>query len=497
VCFIAHQCLRLHDVLIDLLLLAVQSALNACQRAQKERDAAARLPQRQSVQALVEGVGQGVLSPLAEIDARAFCEQLCDTEKVHHMQAGLSQGQEQRRPVAADLEQANQPSQDGIEDADDDEVLASKSITLQNRVADIVKALEVQGDDHVALLTAIQYYHHKSGVISQTAPGGFLSDAEHDGLVDAAGKFGVSLDNARLFIKLAAAIKAGTVNLKHSYNYRSLDDYLISQAAWDADRDRYLQRATLVDVAHCQRTVDTFAQRLDPQSHQRNQHSVQGANPPFHRHQDGSFHLSTPPMQMADSEPRRHLLPSHRDISLVDVLATVNHLTGFLDAFEPWDTQYARSKPPEKTFLAGRVGYGCFIGIGKIARISKWIDETELETTVNGYFTLENLQAANDLVLTCMDRLELPEVYRRQAGMLHTSSDGQKYGVAVESLTAHYSCKYLGKELGVSPDTFRDERHVLWHHDVISAADREAAYVSDGLRQNDVIKRDMPSTQAA
>jgi hypothetical protein len=37
VCFIAHQFLRLHDVLIDILLLAVQSALNTCQREHKER----------------------------------------------------------------------------------------------------------------------------------------------------------------------------------------------------------------------------------------------------------------------------------------------------------------------------------------------------------------------------------------------------------------------------------------------------------------------------
>jgi TnpA family transposase len=494
VCFSAHQFLRLHDVLIDVLLLAVQSALNAGQREHKERYYAARLQQRQSLQALVEGVGQGVLSPLAEIEAIAFCEQLYDTEKVRHIQAVLSQGQDQRRTVAAHLEQAKQQAQDGIEDADYYEVLASKSIKLQNRVADIVKELEFQGDDNVALLTAIQHYQHKSGAISQTAPVGFLSDAEQDALVDAAGKFGVSLYKALLFIKIAEAIKAGTLNLKHSYKYRSLDDYLIPQAAWDADRDRYLQRANLLDVAHCQRTVYTLAQRLDQQYHQTNQHIVQGTNPHFHRHKDGSFHLSTPQTQMADSEPLRHLLPSQRYISLVEVLSTVNHLTGFLDAFEPWYTKYARSKPPEKTFLAGIVGYGCFIGIGKIARISKWINETELETTVNGYFTLDNLHAANDLVLTFMDRLALPEVYRRQAGMLHTSSDGQKYGVAVESLNANYSFKYLGKEPGVSPYTFIDERHFLWHHDVISAAEREAAYVIDGLMHNDVIKSDIHST---
>lgn len=96
----------------------------------------------------------------------------------------------------------------------------------------------------------------------------------------------------------------------------------------------------------------------------------------------------------------------------MEVLSTSNHLTGFLDAFEPWHAKYARSEPPEKTFLAGIVGYGCFSGISKIARISKWINEMELETTVNEPFAPENLHASNDLVLTCMDRLELPEVYR-------------------------------------------------------------------------------------
>ena len=123
---------------------------------------------------------------------------------------------------------------------------------------------------------------------------------------------------------------------------------------------------------------------------------------------------------MEGSESLRYLLPHQRYISLVEVLSTVNRLTGFIEAFEPWHVKYVRSKPPEKTFLAGIVGYGCFIGIGKIARISKWINESELESTINGYFTLDNLHAANDRVLTFMGRLELPEFYRRQTDMLHT-----------------------------------------------------------------------------
>jgi TnpA family transposase len=78
--------------------------------------------------------------------------------------------------------------------------------------------------------------------------------------------------------------------------------------------------------------------------------------------------------------------------------------------------------------------------------------------------------------------------------VLHTSSDGQKFEVAVDSLNANYSFKYVGKDKGVSVVTFIDMRDLMWHSTVISAAEREAAYVIDGLMHNDVIKSDVHST---
>jgi TnpA family transposase len=494
ICFITHQFFRLHDVLIDILLLSVQSTLNACEREHKERYYTSRGDQRQALQHLVGKVTEELCNPLSEIEMIAFNAHLTDTEKVCHIQAVLSHGEEQRHTVASQLLDVQQQSQEGNEDSEYYAVLESKSVKLQNRVADIVKELEFQGDGRAELLAAIKHYQQKRGVMTQSAPVDFLEPYEQRLLVDPSGKFRVSLYKSLLFIKIAEAIKAGTLNLKHSYKYRSLDDYLISKEAWNAHRKDYLQRADLIAVANCHETLTTLASGLDQQYQQTNQHIVQGDNPHVHRHKDGAFHLSTPATQAEESEPLRRLLPNQHYISLVEVLSTVNRLTSFIDAFEPWYVKYARTRPPEKTFLAGIVGYGCFIGIGKIARISKWINETELETTVNGYFTLDNLHAANDLLLKFMDQLELPEVYRRQAGKLHTSSDGQKYGVAVDSLNANYSYKYLGKDAGVSPYTFIDERHFLWHHAVISASEREAAYVIDGLMHNDVIKSDIHST---
>jgi TnpA family transposase len=90
--------------------------------------------------------------------------------------------------------------------------------------------------------------------------------------------------------------------------------------------------------------------------------------------------------------------------------------------------------------------------------------------------------------------MELPSIYQREAGTLHTASDGQKFGVRGESLHASRSFKYFGQGQGVSAYTFVDERHFLWHSLVISAADRESAYVIDGLMHNEVVKSDIHST---
>ena len=51
-------------------------------------------------------------------------------------------------------------------------------------------------------------------------------------------------------------------------------------------------------------------------------------------------------------------------------------------------------------------------------------------------------------------------------------------------LNANYSFKYFGKKQGVAAYTFRDERDLLWYSTVFSAAERESAYVIDGLMHN-------------
>ena len=148
--------------------------------------------------------------------------------------------------------------------------------------------------------------------------------------------------------------------------------------------------------------------------------------------------MSTPKAEDQESKPLVGIFPKRRYISLLEVLATVNRFTHFLDSFQPWRIKYTRAKPENPTFFAGIIGYGCFIGTQKIASISSGITESELESTINGYFTLDNIHDANDSIVRFMDGLALPDIYRQSDGLLHTSSDGMKFEVAEDCL--HASC---------------------------------------------------------
>src|SRR5260221_10295944 len=105
-------------------------------------------------------------------------------------------------------------------------------------------------------------------------------------------------------------------------------------------------------------------------------------------------------------------------------------------------------RPADRVVYAGVIGIGCTIGIRKMARISHPISESELENAVNWFFSVDNINAASDRVLQLMDRLELPKLLQRTPGRSHTSSDGQKFEVRVDSLkivklTAKPSCSIV------------------------------------------------------
>ena len=488
VAFIVHQYYRLQDNLIDVLLASVQGYQNSAQREHKEQRYASRAQRNQLIKTLLRYLDKDLLGILSEIQTITNADTLSDAEKVERIRM-VVQGRDEQGLTTLRTELVTELSDD-----DYFTILKARSVRIQNRVSPILKALRFQGEASAGpLLAAIEYFREKDGVIDRGAPLDFLKPDERNAVVDNP-KFRVSLYKALLFLHVQSAIKSGTLNLVHSYKYRPLDDYLIDRERWERDRDQLLERAGLQGFTDPKKVLSELDDILYQQYLTTNGHILSGDNALISFDKNGAFRLKTPKQNEADAEPLQAFFPDRHYVSLLEVLATVSRYSGFLDDFQHWQQRYHRERPPPRTFLAGIVGLGCGIGTRKMAQISNQINEAELDHTVNWFFSTEGAHAANDRVVRLMDQLELPNVYRRIPGQLHTSSDGQKFEVRVDSLNANYSFKYFGKHQGVSVYTFIDERNLFWYSTVFSAAERESAYVIDGLMHNDVIKSDIHST---
>lgn len=492
--FIAHQYYRWQDNLVDTLLTTVNSFQNGAKRDHKDWCYEQRKNKFGSLKALTANLDANVFGVLAQIreitrddkaDAISKLDRICELLEAHN--DNIPDTERQWQELSQDLK--NETGDGRYYD-----ILEKRSVRLQNRASPIIRALKFDEEfGAISIVEAISYFKDKSGVIGKNAPLVFLEPAEH-AAVTCDGRFRPSLYKAFFFIHVADAIKSGKLNLQHSYKYRPLDDYLIPKQRWDDEKETLLARAGLSEYADPNPILDKLNKALCQQYEQTNRHIDGRQNLYLKIGSGGDFTVATPRQEDRTTEILRPYFPERHFVPLPEILSTVNAHTGFLEEFHHWQQRYSKSRPADKILYAGIVGLGCAIGIPKMGQISPQINETSLQHAINWYFSLDNIRGANDRIVIFMDKMELPNIYRREKNMLHTASDGQKFEVRTDSLNANYSFKYFGKGQGISANTFIDERNLLWHSLVFSAAERESAYVIDGLMYNDVIKSDIHST---
>ncbi|MCD4655613.1 Tn3 family transposase [bacterium] len=385
-----------------------------------------------------------------------------------------------------------------LKDNDYLDLLESKSLKLQNRVSLIVKNLEFEEETSDSqLIEAISFFKEKDGVLGVDAPIDFIDTEQHYVVFDDAGKLRVSLYKVLLFEQISEAIKSGALNLIYSYKYRTFEEYMISKEVWDTEKQKLLERAGLRGFENFNEIVPELKKALNEQFQITNENIETGKNKFAKFNSKGNLVVTTPKKEKVSAESVSELFPKDRIISLFEVLSTVNTFTDFSSCFEHYHHKHIRKRPATNTFFAGVTGYGCNLGIRRIGKISRNINQNELEHTVNWYFTNENLIHANDKILEFIDALQLPKLFKRIKAKTHTSSNGQKFNIHVESLNANYSYKYFGKGKGVTVYVFIDESHRLFYSVVISSSESEAAYVIDGLMHNDAVQSDIHSTDTA
>lgn len=490
ICFIVHQYFRLSDLLVETLLSAVKTTQNTTKREEKERI----YQQHQSSAQLLEEILEGVIvhvGVLEQLEETAFSFAKTKEEKIKSLVEWVnSESIRTFKGLKPKVERLRKPQG---KNETYFQVREEKSRALQTRISDIIRHVDFAISPDHPLHKAIENFKSKNGNLSGNLPDAFLRKAEGHALEKATTK--TTLYKVLLASHLAEHIKGGQINVTSSFRYRPFIDYLLEEAIWRTQKQEILERALITPFRDCPLVLTQLREQLESAFNNTFGRMNAGINSLVEKRKDGKPRFITPP-EPPKVELPFDLFPNERFVPVYEVLHTVNTHGRFTDCLTHWNPRHRQSRPSEEVFFAGVLGYGCNLGLTKMAHTSRNISLNTLENTVNWYFTLENVLKANHAIVDLMGKLKIGSLFKKDSKVVHTSSDGQKFYVQVDSIHANYSYKYFGKERGIVIYSFIDEMHRLFYSLTFSSSEREATYVIDGLMHHPEVQSDMHSTDS-
>ncbi|HLX52848.1 MAG TPA: Tn3 family transposase, partial [Aquella sp.] len=490
ICFINHQyCLR-QDILADILLLSVRNSENAVSKEQKSL-AYQYSELYEHAFNLMSNSRTSYKELVKQIEAIVKTVIIPDAEKIIKIDQLLNNYRTQQ-PENDSNEDEIKDSLGNLQSHNYYSILAEASQKLQNRVANIMRYISFEEND-TTIYKAIVYYQAKEGNITKTAPSDFMSIEEQDALEDNNGKFSVSLYKALLYIHVAKALKSGIISLRPSYRYLSLENYLYPFDKWQKNKSNLLKEAELSQFQDASQLLSQLQEVLDEQFKLTNKNIIDGKNTYVKFDNKQKVVITTPKVEKPNMKSIASLFSECKYTPILKVLNDIQQVTDYLSCLRHLSVKDKQVLPDTQMFYAAILALGCNIGVSKIANVSRGISEDVLQNLVNWHISLDNIHLANKLILEFLNKLALSHVYRKDTAKLHTSSDGRKIGVSVESLNACYSYKNFGNGMGISNYSFIDDLNRLFYATAISP-DQEHSHVIDGLTHDRLIKSDMHST---
>lgn len=375
------------------------------------------------------------------------------------------------------------------------QALAKQARPLMNRVADLLRQLEFgSGQADNPVMQALAFYQQKGGTISSIIrpdqlPVAFLGRAERKAVLgDRIGVSNIDFNLYRMLLVRAIAdeLKAGRITVRTSHTFKAVEEYLISEHVWQTQKQTLLERAGLQHLEYWEPVQTKLETALRDQLAKTFDTINAGENLFVRHNKKGGLRFVTPKKEV--ESPTIEFYPKDFYVSIFEVLHTVNQYTQFTGALTHRMEQNQQPVLSPTVNYATLIGWGCNLGLHHMAKTSA-VPLRELERATNWYFTPQHLLLASDRIRTLMNQLPMAHLLRepepgRAPNSYRSSSDGQKYRLALDSIHANYSAKNFGKEKGVTVYSFIHEHYPVFYTTVFSADEYEAWYVLDGLLHN-------------
>ena len=280
---------------------------------------------------------------------------------------------------------------------------------------------------------------------------------------------------------LRHGLEAGDIFCRDSVRFRSFEDDLVDDQRWREQRTRMADMGLASLQQPIREHLAELAARLEARLTEVNQRIASGENEHFEitrRGRQVRWTLRYPRGSEPVNHPLFEVLPQ---VDIGDVLHFVNQHCPFMQTFEHVLGRYAKQDVDDRMIIACLIAWGTNMGLHRMAHISD-LGYQGLSTTSENFIRLETLRGANDLVSNATAALPIFRQYDID-GVLHSSSDGQRFATRIPTINARYSPKYFGLHKGVVAYTLV-ANHVPINAEIIGANDHESHYVFDLLFNN-------------
>lgn len=277
----------------------------------------------------------------------------------------------------------------------------------------------------------------------------------------------------------------GTVTIKDSLSYRSLDDELLKKEDWDKNKVTILQNLENQLIStDIEKILDNFESLISTRYREVNQRISSGINDKIKikYNKKGEVVRWRLPYKKADDGVNNPFYESMNISSIGQIIKFTNHHTNFIKEFTHTLPTYSKTKAEEAVISACLVAKGTGNDIYKMKDISD-VKEHDLISSYNNFIRYKTLTNASDVVMNKVARLPIFEKYTLADYGIHASVDGQKLETRYNTIKARYSSKYYGFGKGISAYTLFANCLPLCTK-IIGSNEHESHYLFDALKNN-------------
>jgi TnpA family transposase len=279
--------------------------------------------------------------------------------------------------------------------------------------------------------------------------------------------------------QLRLSLQSGSIWVADSRRYTSPTTYLIPPALWPSLRSEFTQ--LLGCPLHAQPRLQQLHAQFQAELHRLN--DTLNANELLRWEHDHLVVSPLPAQEIPESVSQLQLrlgrlLPQ---VDLTDLLVEVDLATQFSDCFTHAGGETERTPETTLYLYAAILAQACNLGVQAMAQAAD-LSYDRLLWHTHWFLREETLCSAIDTIVNYHYQLPLAQLW---GGGILSSSDGQRFPVAVKNQQATALPKYFGYGKGVTFYTWTSDQFSQFANKVIPATVRDATYVLDGILDNE------------